>query len=336
MLTAIAFMFTATAASAQPQPARIADQYATWSVFLLPYLEQDALYRTWDLTRKYYDQTTFDYKAQILTYYCPARRGPPQLCQIPEDDATSTMFGSLGDYAVAAGDAALNALFVEKARAWYLADRDAPAWEPSGDEFLSATLMEAECLRRLLPPAEFAPWLAAFLPRAAQRQPEARPHLVEDQQGPARLAQCLEPGQEALARGLEGRRLEDHAGGVVIQGVGHRVQVVVRDGVGEGRDVLGHAGVAIGDADVPVVPAVVPAAEHLFAPRERARQPHRRGGDVAAVLGEAHALGPRHDVAQALGGPLPIKRPLANLKVRPQVGHQEGFDLRRFGSRLAQ
>jgi hypothetical protein len=75
------------------------------------------------------------------------------------------------DYAAAAGDAALTALFVEKARAWYLADRDAPAWEPSGDEFLSATLMEAECLRRLLPPEDFAPWLAAFLPRAAQRQP---------------------------------------------------------------------------------------------------------------------------------------------------------------------
>jgi hypothetical protein len=75
------------------------------------------------------------------------------------------------DYAVAANDTALTALFTEKVRAWYLADRDAQAWEPSGDEFLSATLMEAECLRRLLPPAEFAPWLAAFLPRAAQRQP---------------------------------------------------------------------------------------------------------------------------------------------------------------------
>jgi hypothetical protein len=75
------------------------------------------------------------------------------------------------DYAVAAQDTALSALFAETARAWYLADRDAPAWEPSGDEFLSATLMEAECLRRLLPPGEFAPWFAAFLPRAAQRQP---------------------------------------------------------------------------------------------------------------------------------------------------------------------
>ena len=68
------------------------------------------------------------------------------------------------EYAVAAGDLGLSTLFAEKARAWYLADRDAPAWEPSGDEFLSATLMEAECLRRLLPSAEFATWLQAFLP----------------------------------------------------------------------------------------------------------------------------------------------------------------------------
>ena len=75
------------------------------------------------------------------------------------------------DYAAAVGDTALTALFAAKARAWYLADRDAQAWEPSGDEFLSATLMEAECLRRLLPADEFGPWLAAFLPRAAQRQP---------------------------------------------------------------------------------------------------------------------------------------------------------------------
>jgi hypothetical protein len=75
------------------------------------------------------------------------------------------------DYAAAAGDAALSALFAGKARAWYLADRDAPAWEPSGDDFLSATLMEAECLRRLLPASEFATWFRAFLPRAAERQP---------------------------------------------------------------------------------------------------------------------------------------------------------------------
>ena len=86
------------------------------------------------------------------------------------------------DYAVAAGDIALTALFTDKVRAWYLDDRNAPAWEPSGDEFLSATLMEAECLRRLLPPAEFAPWLKAFLPRAAQRYPATlfTPAVVSD------------------------------------------------------------------------------------------------------------------------------------------------------------
>src|SRR5579859_724092 len=75
------------------------------------------------------------------------------------------------DYAIAEGDAGLTALFTEKVRAWFLADRDAPAWEPSGDEFLSATLMEAECMRRLLPRSEFSDWLASFLPRAQARQP---------------------------------------------------------------------------------------------------------------------------------------------------------------------
>src|SRR5947208_3209230 len=36
-------------------PARIADQYATWFVMILPFIEQQSLYRTWDLTQKYYN-----------------------------------------------------------------------------------------------------------------------------------------------------------------------------------------------------------------------------------------------------------------------------------------
>src|SRR5262245_1057077 len=44
-------------------PARIADQYATWFVMILPYIEQDNLYKTWDLTLKYYNQPTFDVTA---------------------------------------------------------------------------------------------------------------------------------------------------------------------------------------------------------------------------------------------------------------------------------
>jgi hypothetical protein len=55
---------------------------------------------------------------------------------------------------------------------WYGADRDCPAWgEPSGDDFLSSALIEAACMARLLPPEDFAPWFAAFLPRIVQGEP---------------------------------------------------------------------------------------------------------------------------------------------------------------------
>ncbi|HEX5262866.1 MAG TPA: DUF2891 family protein, partial [Phenylobacterium sp.] len=96
--------------------------------------------------------------------------------------STSFAIALAQDYAVAAKDAALTALFAEKVRAWHLGDRDAPAWEPSGDEFLSATLMTAECLRRLLPAEEFLPWFRAYLPRAARREPATlfTPAVVSD------------------------------------------------------------------------------------------------------------------------------------------------------------
>jgi hypothetical protein len=86
------------------------------------------------------------------------------------------------DYAVAAGDVALADLIQEKVRGWHLADRDAQAWEPSGDDFLSPTLVTAECLRRVLPAAEFRAWFAAYLPRAADGSPHTlfRPAVVTD------------------------------------------------------------------------------------------------------------------------------------------------------------
>ncbi|MFC3069923.1 DUF2891 domain-containing protein [Phenylobacterium soli] len=86
------------------------------------------------------------------------------------------------DYAVRAGDTTLLEQFRGKVRDWYLADRDAPAWEPSLDDFLSPTLVEAECVRRYLPADEFRAWLADFLPRAAEEQPAAlfSPAVVSD------------------------------------------------------------------------------------------------------------------------------------------------------------
>ncbi len=75
------------------------------------------------------------------------------------------------DYAVATKDAAFEALLRDKARAWYGNDRGCQAWEPSGDDFLSPALMEAECMRRLLQPSAFRTWFAAFLPDAAVSLP---------------------------------------------------------------------------------------------------------------------------------------------------------------------
>ncbi|MES2710572.1 MAG: DUF2891 domain-containing protein [Pseudomonadota bacterium] len=87
------------------------------------------------------------------------------------------------DFANGTRDGALFSLLRETAMRWYGTDVDCPAWgEPSGDDFLSSTLMEAECMRRLLPAPAFTPWFDRFLPRLADRAPATlfRPASVSD------------------------------------------------------------------------------------------------------------------------------------------------------------
>ncbi len=68
-------------------------------------------------------------------------------------------------------DGELFALMRDKAFAWFGEDRGAQAWEPSQDDFLSPTLMEAECMRRFMAPAAFRVWFADFLPYARDAAP---------------------------------------------------------------------------------------------------------------------------------------------------------------------
>lgn len=68
-------------------------------------------------------------------------------------------------------DPALLALMAERALGWFGTDMGAQAWEPDGDAFLSPTLMEALAMACLLPAADFAPWLRAFLPGMANHRP---------------------------------------------------------------------------------------------------------------------------------------------------------------------
>ena len=68
-------------------------------------------------------------------------------------------------------DPALAKQIAAKSRGWFGGDRDCQAWEPGGDEFLSSALSEALLMRRVLGAEQFAQWFAAFLPRAARRDP---------------------------------------------------------------------------------------------------------------------------------------------------------------------
>jgi hypothetical protein len=91
------------------------------------------------------------------------------------------------DYARATGHTELEDLLVERALDYFGNDRDYPAsWEPGGDDFFSPALVEADLMRRVLPPAGFREWLRAFLPGIAAGQPEnlMRPAVVADRTDP--------------------------------------------------------------------------------------------------------------------------------------------------------
>lgn len=60
-------------------------------------------------------------------------------------------------------NAVLATLIEDRAREWFGDDCDARPWEPSGEDFLSATLTEAMLMHEVLGNA-FAAWFAAFLP----------------------------------------------------------------------------------------------------------------------------------------------------------------------------
>ena len=82
-----------------------------------------------------------------------------------EHPQTAFSFGLILDYA-RERDPALAAMVVAKVREFHLEDRDCPmAYEPSGQDFLSPCIAEADVMRRVLAPDEFAAWLTKFLPR---------------------------------------------------------------------------------------------------------------------------------------------------------------------------
>ena len=86
--------------------------------------------------------------------------------RIGEHDQTAFGLGLMLDYARGTGDQKFAGLVESKARQFYFADKGCPlAYEPSGEDFLSPCLGEADLMRRILPGRDFAVWLSAFLPQ---------------------------------------------------------------------------------------------------------------------------------------------------------------------------
>jgi Protein of unknown function (DUF2891) len=86
--------------------------------------------------------------------------------RIGEHDQTAFSLGLMLDYSRGAGNTKFADLLESKARQFYLGDRNCPlAYEPSGEDFLSPCLGEADLMRRVLPSPEFARWLGIFLPQ---------------------------------------------------------------------------------------------------------------------------------------------------------------------------
>jgi hypothetical protein len=85
--------------------------------------------------------------------------------RVGEHDQTAFSFGLMLDWARVAGDTEMAALLSSTSARFYARDRACPmAYEPSGQDFLSPCLAEADLMRRVLPASRYGEWLRTFLP----------------------------------------------------------------------------------------------------------------------------------------------------------------------------
>ncbi len=142
-----------------------------------------------------------------------------------------------------AGEPALRDAIEAAARRWFEQDADYPGgWEPSGFDFLSPALVEAELMSRLLDAAAFDAWLAGFLPGIADRRPVAlfTPAVVSDASDGhiahlhglnlsrawcwRRIAEAIPPGDPRRGPALEAAHVHAAAGLPVAVGGDYMVE----------------------------------------------------------------------------------------------------------------
>jgi hypothetical protein len=114
---------------------------------------------------------------------------PKQTYPIRSGVHPNTAFGMAFalDYARAVDHQPLRKLLEERSRTYFAKDAKVPAaWEPDGADFLSPSLMEADLMRRVLPPLKFQAWLSHFLPNLGKSEPKTifEPAQVTDRTDP--------------------------------------------------------------------------------------------------------------------------------------------------------
>jgi hypothetical protein len=119
-----------------------------------------------------------------LMDYLPKLANP---IRIGEHNQTAFSLGLLIDSARISGDREFLDLLTHRARDFYLNDKMCPlSYEPSGEDFLSPCLAEADVMRRVLSRDEFAHWLTQFLPQVPRDGSVAwlKPAVVVDPTDP--------------------------------------------------------------------------------------------------------------------------------------------------------
>jgi hypothetical protein len=114
---------------------------------------------------------------------------PRQEYPIRSGEHPNTAFGLTfaWDYARKVGNDQLTALIEKRAKNYFLNDQNCPAsWEPSGSDFLSPCLQEADLMRRIMPIEDYWNWLHHFLPGIEEAKPLNlyKPANVSDRSDP--------------------------------------------------------------------------------------------------------------------------------------------------------
>ena len=104
-----------------------------------------------------------DASVERLTSWLPKLSNP---VRFGEHDQTAFGLGLMFDYARTAKNNTFAKLVRDSAKKFFLADKNCPLnYEPSGEDFLSPCLGEADVMRRVLPQKEFANWFKNFMPQ---------------------------------------------------------------------------------------------------------------------------------------------------------------------------